>query len=176
MSKSNRTSMAAYEARLVLSRFVREQAARARSELGFGWIGTDPAPSSYQQLRGAFVQSERTGEPLPISNLFSDSTTFVTPGDNVAFRFWHDVSHVRRGLSFELGDELELAQWHLDQLERAGYGPGTLPYDLLTADLVGQLLLNALIGRLPFDQAAFVETCEQVGLVRGLIEEIRRVA
>lgn len=155
--------------------FVRQQAERTAKEVGFGWIGVAEAPNTYQQLRGAFQRSTLTGEPLPVSNLYCDSSIYLTPDDNIAFRFWHDVHHVTLGCSFRLEDELELALWHLDQAEQAGLVKGSAAHELLTSDLVGQLFLMALIGRFPFTQAAFVEGCQQLGLFGGLLSEIRRV-
>lgn len=100
---------------------------------------------------------------------------YTTPEVNFAFRFWHDVSHVQHGLSFGLEDELELALWHLDVLERDGLRPDSLAYRLLQADIVGQLLLMGLASRFPFDQKEFVLGCITLGMEPGVLAEIRRV-
>lgn len=163
------------QVRLDLSRFIRQRARQTASEVGFGWVGTSSAPSTYQQLRGAFKHSKNSGAPLTVSSLFCDSTIYPVKEDNVRFRFWHDVYHVKLGLSFRLEDELELALWHLDQAAQSGILPSTPVYELLQADLIGQVLLMALIRRFPIDQADFVTTCTQVGLMTGLLDEIRRV-
>lgn len=118
-------------ARVNLSWFVQQQADQTTEEVGFGWIGTPDAPATYPQLRAAFQRSAKTGDPLPVSNQYCDDTVFVEPSDNVAFRYWHDVSHCRLGLSFALPDEWELTLWHLDQLVAAGYPPTTLEFQLL---------------------------------------------
>lgn len=175
MSIANLTPEPGAQIRLDLSRFIRQRACQTANEVGFGWVGTPSAPSTYQQLRGAFNHSTSSGAPLPISNLFCDSTIYPAKEDNVRFRFWHDVHHVKLGLSFRLEDELELALWHLDQAAQACILPGTPVYELLQADLIGQVLLMALIRRFPIDQADFVTTCTQVGLMTGLLDEIRRV-
>lgn len=161
--------------RQALADFVTDQAERAAKEIGFGWRGTPHAPSTYQQLRGAYVHSLDAGEPLPISNEHCESSVYPAPEANVAFRFWHDVSHVRRGLSFNLEDELELALWHLTELRGAGYDPQSPVHQLMEYDLVGQVLLMGLIGRFPLDQGRFVATCAQAGLLGGLLDEVRRV-
>lgn len=163
-------------ARINLSRFVREQAEHAARELGFGWIGVADAPSTYPQLRGAFAHSTATAEPLPISNLYCDDTIFMEPDDNVAFRFWHDVSHCRLGLSFSLPDEWELSLWHLAQLNAAGLGPKTREYELFRLDALGQIILLALVERFPFNQGEFARTCADVGLDAGILAELRRVS
>jgi len=163
-------------ARINLSRFVREQAERSADDLGFSYIGTPEAPSTLPQLRGAFQHSQRTGGPLPVSNLYCDDTIFVEPDDNVAFRFWHDVTHCRLGFSFELPDEWELTLWHLDQLEAAGLGPETREYELFRMDLLGQVILLGVAGRFPFQQGEFSRTCLELGLDRGILHELRRLS
>ncbi|WP_152640896.1 hypothetical protein [Rhodococcus sp. Chr-9] len=175
MTTSHPTTSDLRAGRAELTRFVREQADLTSRELGFGWAGVAAAPSTYQQLRGAFTHSKETGDPLPVSNLFCESTIYDSPEDNIRFRYYHDVHHVRLGLSFNLDDELELAQWHLDELALDGFGKGSLPYELLTTDLVGQIFLMGVIGRFPLDQGRFVATCHEAGLVSGLLAEIRRL-
>lgn len=162
-------------ARVEVAKFVRRTAKATAAEIGFGWVATPDAPSTYQQLRGAFAASMATGGPLPVSSLHNDSSVFLKPEDNIAFRFWHDVSHVRLGLSFSLPDELELATWHLAQAEQAGFDRGSLAYRLLEADHVGQVLMQAIGGRFPFDQEAFVLTYARHGVGLGLLAELRRI-
>lgn len=162
-------------ARVEVAKFVRRTAKATAAQVGFGWVDVPDAPSTYQQLRGAYAASLTTGQPLPISSLNNDSSVFLKSEDNIAFRFWHDVSHVRLGLSFSLADEMELATWHLAQAERAGFGPNSLGYRLLEADHVGQVLMQALGGRFPFDQEAFVLTYAQHGVGLGLLAELRRI-
>ncbi|WP_344069717.1 hypothetical protein [Nostocoides vanveenii] len=162
-------------ARVEVAKFVRRTAKATAADVGFGWIAIPDAPSTYQQLRGAYAASQATGQPLPISSLNNEDSVFLKPEDNIAFRFWHDVSHVRLGLSFALADELELATWHLAQAELAGFAPGSLGYRLLEADHVGQVLMQALGGRFPFNQEAFVLTYARHGVGLGLLAELRRI-
>ena len=175
MTVTEPTTNATDSASCILSDFVRAKAEQAALELGFSWIGTATAPSTYQQLRGAFKISLQTGAPLPISNQFCDSSIFPDPSDNVAFRFWHDVSHVRLGLSFDLEDELELALWHLSELEVSGHPKGGDVYRLFESDLIGQVLLFALIRRFAINQQAFSNTIRAEGLLPGVLAEIRRL-
>lgn len=163
-------------ARVNLSRFVRERAEHAAEEFGFPWIGVPEAASTYPQLRGAFAHSQRTGDPLPVSNLYCEGTIFVDPSDNVAFRFWHDTAHCRLGYSFELPDEWELTLWHLQQLEADGLGPSTTEYELLRLDLLGQIILLGIAGRFPLNQGEFSRTCDELGLDAGILHELRRIS
>lgn len=176
MSTAYRTAKGPQGARVNLSRFVRERAVESAGVLGFEWVGVPNAPETYQQLRGAFEHSQSSGEPLPISNLYCDDTIYLEPADNIAFRFWHDTSHCRLGLSFSLQDEWELSLWHLAQLTAAGLGPGSLEHELFRLDALGQIILLGVAGRFPFEQGEFVRACAEVGLDRGILRELRRVA
>jgi hypothetical protein len=176
MTSVHPTARGAQGARINLSRFVHDQADKTADELGFGWVGVPDAPSTYQQLRGAFEHSKRTGELLPISNLFCDDTIYVEPADNIAFRFWHDTSHCRLGLSFALQDEWELSLWHLARLEEAGFSPASLEHQLFRVDALGQIILLALAGRFPFNQGDFVRTCGELGMDAGILTELRRIS
>lgn len=163
-------------ARANLSSFVEHRAGFVTEEVGFGWIGVPVAPSTFPQLRAAFRRSQLNGEPLPVSNLYCERTVFDTPEGNVAFRFWHDTAHCRLGFSFELPDEWELAMWHLDELERAGFPPESGEYQLLRLDLLGQIILLGVAGRFPFDQRDFTTTCGVFGLDAGILAELRRMS
>lgn len=176
MPTHHRTAKGQLGARVNLSRFVRQQADKAAEALGFDWIGTPAAPATYPQLRAAFAHSAETGEPLPVSNEYCEDTVFLEPGDNVAFRFWHDTTHCRLGLSFTLPDEWELSLWHLDQLVQAGFDPAGLEYQLLRLDLFGQIILLGIAGRFPFNQGDFTRTCAELGLDAGVMAELRRVS
>lgn len=162
-------------ARDELTRFVQQQARDTAARVGFSYEACADAPSTYQQLRGAYAESRANGTPLPISNLFCGDTIYFADEDNICFRFWHDVSHMQLGLSFRLDDELELGLWHLDQLEDAGYPKRSLPWKVFHADIVGQIQLMALIGRFPIRRRRFVQECVEYGMETGLLEEIRRV-
>lgn len=180
MSTYESTSSPALTLELVLARseltsFVQQQARETAVSLGFSYESCADAPSTYQQLRGAYAESEDSGTPLLVSNLFCDTSIFFTAEDNIRFRFWHDTSHMKLGVSFKLDDELELGMWHLEQLERAGYPKDSLPWKVFHADIVGQIQLMALIGRFPIHQRRFVADCIEYGFEGGLMEEIRRV-
>ncbi|KXP04256.1 MULTISPECIES: hypothetical protein [Tsukamurella] len=161
-------------ARKTLGEFMTATVQAAATELGFGYIGTPDAPSTYQQLRAAYDRSASTGEPLPISDEYCDGTIYLTPEENIKFRFWHDTSHIARGLSFRLEDEWELALWHLEQLRLAGLGPGTLEYELFRIDVLGQVIVQALIQRFPYDQRLFSLHSLDVGMDAGILAEVRR--
>lgn len=163
-------------ARAKLSSFVEDRADRTASEAGFTWRPESNAPDRYLDLLAAYDRSRSTGEALPVSDLFCDDTVYLDPKTNMAFRFWHDTSHVRLGLSFDLVDELELASWHLAELERYGQPKGSVAWQLLHADVVGQIYVMALIGRFPLNQGAFVRDCVVRGFDTGVLAECRLTA
>lgn len=158
-----------------LSHFVIEQAGMAERDIGFGFVLTSNAPNTYETLLAAFEHSWTSGEPLPISNENSDAV-YTDPSANVALRFWHDVNHVRRRLSFDLIDELELSLWHLGELEKAGHPPNSLVWRLMHADLTGQTYVQAFARRFPADQRRFVRGCVAAGFDHGLLDELRNDA
>jgi len=163
-------------ARETLSEFVLTQAEQTRLEVGFGWIPRPDAPSKFDILRATFERAACSGEPLPVSDEHCDSVIFTGPRVNFALRYWHDVNHVRRNLTFDLTDELELSLWHLSVLEASGFGRGTLVWQLLHVDLVGQVYVMALSRRFPLDQARFAGDCIHDGFDQGVLAEIRRQA
>jgi hypothetical protein len=150
------------------------QALATAEEVGFTWKADPDAPGRYNQLRLAVTISMQTGKPLPISSENNDSIIYLTAEANLAYRFWHDVNHVRLNLTFGVVDELELALWHLAVLEAAGFTKETLSWQMLHADLVGQVQLMALTRRFPLDQARFVNSCLVSGVDVALLEEARR--
>ena len=176
-SRSRRIEGLSYElqaARQTLTEFVREQANKAAADLGFGYVAQPGAPHTFERLERAFEQSAQSGDPLPVSNEHSGSVIFTDPAVNFAMRFWHDVNHVRRQLSFHLVDELELSLWHLSVLEAAGFPPNGLEWQLLHADLVGQVYVMSLVRRFPLDQKRFAEGCVGSGFDRAVLDEARR--
>jgi len=163
-----------YVARVTISQFVVEQAEKTRAEVGFSYEPRAGAPSTYPVLQAAFAHSVATGEPLPVSDEHSESVVYADPEVNFAMRFWHDVNHVRRNLTFDLVDELELAQWHLSVLEAESFGPQTVVWQLLHTDLIGAIYVMSLTRRFPLDQLRFAEDCLAAGFDAGVLAELRR--
>lgn len=161
-------------ARKALTEWVMTTVTKFSDRLGFCWVAHPQAPSAYPDLCAAFAQSQRTGEPLPVSSENSAAVILTSPEANFAWRFVHDVSHVERGLSFSLADEYELAVWHLSELERAGFAPDSLEYAFLKADTLGQVTINAVTHRFPHNQEVFDLECQQLGFEIGVLREIRR--
>ena len=161
--------------RQTLTDFMIDQAAATAAEVGFDWKPTPNAPDTYDALRVAYGRCSECGEPLPISSENNDNVIYMTAEANLAFRFIHDVHHVQFGLSFQVVDELDLALWHLGQLEGEGFDRQDVPWRMLHADLIGQAQLVAVSGSFPTDQRRFVGRCLIGGFERGLIGEAREI-
>lgn len=155
-----------------LGTVVQAQARAMQAILGFGWIGRADAPSTFPELQRAFISSQVSGRPLPVSDQHAETVVYDTTDQNLAFRFWHDATHVLLGCAFDLDSELTVAVAHLDVLRAYGFGPASMEHALSHADTVGQTICVATAGAFPEDQACFVRT----SLDRGLGTEVRAVA
>lgn len=138
-----------------LSQFMLVQASASAQLAGFGWEGSAAAPETHWGLLRAFVRCQVTGRPLPVSDRDCDRTIYGGRDGNLAFRFWHDVTHVRLARGFDLDSEIAVGNAQLDVLRAAGFPPGTLEYELLHADTVGQTICGAATGDFPADQTCF---------------------
>lgn len=155
-----------------LSEFVTHAATTTSGLVGFAWTGRSDAPATYPDLIRAVERSLHSGEPLPVSSENTESVIYGCSEVNLALRFWHDVSHVLRGLDFTPSQELQLTQVQLGVLERAGWDRTSLTWRLLQADLVGQVYLSAIGRRFPCDQRAFVERCLTDSIAAAVLAEL----
>ena len=154
-----------------LTSFVWSQAIAMSKLTGVTWQPSDSAPADYHSLCREYAKALTFGEPLPVSDRFCESTIYVGTEANVAFRYWHDLTHVRLGRGFDVHGEVEVARAHLSILEAYGLGPATIEYQLLSLDTLGQTLCSAATGGFPADQRCFVRN----GLRDGLPVAIRKV-
>ncbi|WP_431230439.1 hypothetical protein [Paenarthrobacter nicotinovorans] len=157
-----------------LSSYALLEASNAASRLGFDWLPTTDAPNTFKLLKAAYETSMRTKQPLPVSAENSSRVVFADKEGNYAYRFVHDVGHVEMGLGFNSPDEFELARRLMCRLERAGYGPDTLEWQLYQADAIGQVMHYAITKRYVGDQLQFALDCAAHGLDCGIFLEIER--
>ena len=156
-----------------LERFVLGLATYAGQLEGFGWVGDPDAPNDYDALCRAYAHSKATGSPLPVSNRHDERTIYRTRAGNMAFRFWHDVTHVKLGCDFGLEGETRVAMAQLDILRGFGFDPRSPEYRLLFADTFGQTVYNLVVESFPDDQATFVHTTLADGLAEAIREALR---
>jgi len=155
-----------------LSQFIRLQARMRRWRVHFGWRGSTKAQSSVESLHSEFAACRVSDLPLRVSNLNSDPVIYDSPATNLAFRYWHDTGHVIFGLSFNTGDELELADHHLEALRAEGYGHQTVEHQLLHADTVGQALFTMRTGQFVGNQVRFDTNCVLFGVEEAVTQEL----
>lgn len=160
------------EARQNISLFVLAQAAMRERRLGFSCRASAQAPSSYGALLEEFRAAELSGLALRVSSLHNDPVIYDTPAVNLAFRYWHDTSHVLHGLSFDLEDELDLADHHLEALRAEGFGPDTVEHQLLYADTFGQAYFQLCTGQFVANQVRFDTNCVLFGIDEALNQEL----
>lgn len=161
-------------AREVLTAFVWERAEATRSRTGVGWVFTADAPNTYMGLRGAWEHSLTVGTPLPILNDHSDSVIFTEPEGNLVYRYWHDVTHLERERNFSNPHELDMASFHLWEAEQHGLTRGSLPWRLLHADAVGNVLHWSVYREYVADQKVFILNAVRFGLDAALVGEAAR--
>lgn len=159
-------------ARQELTAFVTAEAAKTSREVGFPRVGVPDAPDTYADLRVAYRRSCSTGIALPVSNSNLNGSLYLHTQADLALRFWHDVSHVRRGRSFSAPDELDLGLWHVAVAQTAGLSP--LALALLDADLVGQTLLYAATKGYAENQMRFDVEAVAFGIADAIVLEKER--
>ncbi|MDA8357188.1 MAG: hypothetical protein M0Z95_13060 [Actinomycetota bacterium] len=159
------------QARGNLSRWVVELAQETAEELGVRWRGARIAPQTLDGVVAEFRAAMLTDLPVRVSNRFCEQTIYLSPADNVAFRFVHDSRHYFLRAGFETEPELLVASCHLARLRRAGYPPGSIEHRLLEADTIGQALFVARTGRFVSNQLRFALRCLSRSIDKAIAEE-----
>jgi hypothetical protein len=153
-----------YEPSLNLTGWILSEAARVSEQEGFGWKAVDDPPTGFAAVLDAYQRSKETGERFPVAKSGAGTSIYAGPEANHAFRFLHDMTHIRLELAFDPDAELYVAVEHLQMLRRSGYEVGSLEWHLLHADTIGQLVAGCVLGGFVRDQRAFVYDCVLLGL------------
>ena len=159
------------QARGNLSRWVAELAHETADELGVRWRGARIAPQTLDGVVAEFRAAMLTDLPVRVSDRFCEETIYLSPADNVAFRFVHDSRHYFLRAGFETEPELLVASCHLARLRRAGYPSDSIEHRLLEADTIGQALFVARTGRFVSNQLRFGLRCLSRSLDEAIAEE-----
>lgn len=162
-------------ARETLTAFVWDRARATRTRTGVDWVFTPDAPNTYEELRRVWERSVGTGEPLPVLNDHSESVIFTAPEGNFMYRYWHDVTHLERERNFTNPHELDMAQFHLWDAEQHGLARGSLPWRLLHADAIGNVLHWSIYHEYVRDQKVFILNAVRFGLDAALVGEAARM-
>ena len=94
--------------------------------------------------------------PYQVSSDYCDKTIYnhcaLYQGTavNIAFRAWHDATHIAHGLTTSTADEIELGLLHVAAID------GKQKRAIIFADTVGQTLHYERFNAFPLDQSAFV--------------------
>jgi hypothetical protein len=156
---------------LNLTGWILSEAARVSEAEGFGWKPVDEPPDGFPAVLDAYQHCRESGERFPVLRSSGESTIYAGPEANHAFRYLHDMTHVRLELGFDPDAELYVAVEHLQMLRRSGFSVGSLEWHLLHADTVGQLVAHCVLGRFVTDQKQFVYDCVLLGLKRAIDKE-----
>lgn len=162
------------QARIELTEFVTLMADQAAARLGFGWVARPDAPNTWRALTAAWQHSLDSGEPLPVFDGGSDTVILTSAEANWAYRFWHDVTHLERQRNFSSPHELDMAVFHLWEAERHGLERGSLPWRLLHADAVGNVLHWAVRREYLIDQRTFILNYLQFDVETAVLAEMAR--
>ncbi len=160
-----------HEPALNLTGWVLSEAAKAAEQEGFRWKAVPDPPLGFASVLDAYQRCRETRERYPVAMDGSVASIYAGSEANHAFRFLHDITHIRLELGFDPDAELYVAVEHLNMLRRAGFAVGSLEWHLLHADTVGQLVAGSVLNRFVLNQRAFVFDCVMLGLKRAVENE-----
>lgn len=158
-----------------LAAFVWRRAEESAAEVGFGFRPSEHGPGSFAELQRQVRLAECSGLPLPVSARFSE-TAILGERTNVAFRFWHDLTHVRLRAGFDRSGEVAVGQQQLGKLEASGVRPHSLVWRLLFAETLAQDTCLRRTGEFPADQTRFTLDYLEHGLDGAIVLEAGRRA
>lgn len=125
------------------------------SEKGIEYSGSDKAPENWEETK------EQNRYNLFVSNKFCENTIFGTIEANIAFRAWHDYTHIANNLSFEPLDEIKVAflqaaelpkDWHYERM-------------LIISEVAGQVLYHSTFEFFPENQRKFTINLLETGKI-----------
>lgn len=123
------------------------------NEKGIRYSGSDKAPDNWPDTK---IQNPYN---LVVSNQFCENTIFGTIEANIAFRAWHDYTHIINNLSFEPLDEIKVAFIQAAQL------PDDWHYErmLIMSEVAGQVLYYDTFSDFPANQRKFTINLLETG-------------
>lgn len=161
-------------ARNKLRTFVIQRAYECKGSLGVGYRPSSCAPATFEDLCREVRMCSQIGLPVRVSSLHNEHT-ILGPEINMAFRFWHDCTHLELNAGFDRDGELAVGQEQLRQLEVEGnVTVQSLVWRLLFAETIGQTECTAHLGVFPINQWEFTLDYLQLGLREAIRLEGRR--
>lgn len=143
------------KARENLTLFMIRKAKHLSDSLPFGYIESDDAPNTYEELWNEYKHCNATRQPFRVYSGASDNTIYTSREGNWAFRFWHDVTHIHTQSAFDLVGEARVASVTCDEIAKV-FGKTSVEYKLFALDTIGQSAYNHAHGKFPDNQLEFV--------------------
>jgi hypothetical protein len=159
-------------ARAELGQFARDLAARTSSEVGFGWQADSSAPLTYVDLRAAYTRCSESHDALPVRPVSARDDLLPDETSELAMRFWHDASQVRRNQSRRLVDEIDLGLWQVALATEQDLSQ--LAVRLLEADVTGCPLLYGTTCLRPTSRLRFALDAITFGIADAICLEQER--
>lgn len=135
----------------LFTEFERAVNAMASELLPEGFDSSDSAPETFEALQAHY---DATGRIL-VWNGASDKTIFATPESNLAFRAWHDFTHLKHTQDFTLTGEAKTCDCQIAAMSETIGRWAWILAPILQAEIVGQALYEAKHGKFPVNQKAF---------------------
>ena len=134
---------------------------KAPQLVDFGWsYRTVPWDTAYLDM----MLNGKTEQYVEVSTLNCDTAVLGVEG-NQMLRFWHDVTHIDQGLTFDYEDEILVNKLMLRQIRHLP----RLCQQILWADMTGQVEYHKQWGTFPVNQAGFVDSCLQHGINTAIL-------
>lgn len=164
------------KARNRLADLVLVKANETAQRVGFGWRASPDAPDTYEKMLAEFEECTETGCDMRVATVNAIPSVFGSARANFAMRFWHDVTHVELDADFGYFGEKKVADAHLDAVVEAGMAEGSLPWQLMRVDTVGQNYVYAMTGGgfVP-DQLAFAIRAVRTCLPIAVLEAVQQI-
>lgn len=125
------------------------------NEKGIRYSGSDLAPDNWDDTK------KQNPYNIIVSDQFCENTIFGTIEANIAFRAWHDYTHIKNGLSFDPLDEIKVAflqaaelpeDWHYERM-------------LVLSEVAGQVLFYSTFSEFPENQRKFTINLLETGKI-----------
>ena len=130
----------------------------------------EDAPNSYEELMEHY-DSLVTGDPIPVGSGGCEHSIYSRPEINQAWRAYHDGIHMVHELDFSLEDEEQVCEIQIEHMRLCSKDYGTFTsedYAAVRADIIGQAMYYARYKKYVNDQARFVASCLDRGIVATL--------
>jgi len=125
-------------ARANLSKLVIEQANNIKRALGVNYEERIDAPSTYENMCDNWNDAKLNKCPVYVYSEACDNVIYLSKEANWAFRFWHDYLHYYWSKDFSYDSEIFVGNVQCAIVAQQ-FGLGSLEYQLMQADTVGQV-------------------------------------